>query len=855
MAILLVLPLLALSARNIPDWNSLKKPGDGNDPGWQSFDPGWPAGPFARTPLKYKIQIPLSSDGKTPAAPLAAVDVWHGGYDTSRLQPFVMAADGSRRAVKIIWQRPDEPVRLLFETGPAVNLNDNPNQAHGSYYLYFGEPKKNLSTKEWTSRYSFTLETKNFDEKTLKAFDQNSLESFVTLWNQTPDPAGRSLTPHVQHGYHPHRGYIETPLEYQAAMGAPLALARYTGYFKVEAADETRIKPFEQEIQSLREEIERLTLELETKNSLVDEAAKALAASEKSGDENAVRNNKTALNERQQRRDLLQKKVLPSKQRRLEYLTAAISEIKNNTHTFLAGSKGASWALVDGVMVTAWPASEKLPARGDKYYGFKEGPVNLEPGIHRIEFLYAAVGKEYVAFLLWRRPAQEQAVIMEPEGFTDISEAGVVNAFIEGGARPIAWKTNADSRIPGVPDMIWTTFFLPGEDDSGEKKESPYQWSFGDGGAARGSRVEYLYLQPGRYKVTVSEFRENDDTTPLWQVSQTIHIHAPFDLKNYIKTEDMRRMILGKNLAACPTEHVLTALRAVEALDPDRLAYNDWRRHVARTLGKRPKELATISPEWTVRAADICMNPAVSLYPEALDLYNAAVNALPENSPALRLAMIRHARANVLAAGNGEKAVEILLAVKPGGKQQIAEARPVSGKTHNKEENFEWNTAWGEALLAVDKSAEAESFIKAWRDTLGEQTPEQSIQQTALFRRIRSLIQNGSESDLLSAMDMLNEMVRTSPERLISPEFHIMMIDMRLGCKAYTAAYHQSTQALNLDLNPTHRAEIMSRKVIALCGLRKLDEAREALEKLEADYPYSSALRKARNKLAITQEK
>ncbi len=848
-----VLELTALTARHAGVYHAEVNDDRPNTPFASSrvrlFDPAWPDGPFNKPVVRYEIRLPPDEDKPIPS--FAAVNVWPGGFDADTLQPAVIRADGRRCAADIIWGLSDEPIRIVFDP---VAYEPPENKADARrFYLFLGRRNEAIDPVPWNRRDSFILETKNFDETTLQTFDHDSCDAFVAQWNDNPALAGRSLVQRVQHGFPQHRGYGPTPLEYQTQMGAPLALHRYRGYFTVEAADHTRIAPFEEERQALLAEIKSLRRDLAEHNRQLATALAALKKAEETGDQETVRNRRTAATEWQTRHDLLDKQTIPAKQQRLEYVTAAISEIRHNTYTFLTGSKGASWVLVDGRIVTAWPATETLPQRRGKYYGYREGAINLEPGIYRIEYLYAATGSDVVALLLWRRPAQEAPTIMDPTEFTNIGETMALDSLMADGARPVAWHIQGDSRLHGVPDMLLTEFHLPGADipESGSD-EWVYRWQFGDGGSGEGARVEHLYLQSGRYEVTVKAYRDHDEQEPQWQVSQPVHIHVPFDLQHYIESDVMHEHMIDKDFNGYPLNHVLTALRAVEQLDPERISYPDWRGRVIHALSARADELAAISADWTVRAGDIAMCPTVAHYRGALDFYRAAGTSLPIGETAWRQTRIKEARALVLAFGQGDEALDILRSIeRPDIPLSInrTDVKPRAPRDGDEATSREWNIAWVEALMAAGDGPATQAFVSAWRSMMGDIPAEQVIRQSARFRRIRSLIENGGDVDLLTAMDLLDDMLRESPERLIAPEFNLMMLDMYLGRNAFTVAYHQTCRLLNLDLNPVHRAEVMARRVIALCGMRDIEAARREFDILANEFPYSEGLRDARQAL------
>ncbi len=979
--------------------------------------------------VHYEIQVPIKNDGKTPSSPVTTVSVWPGGWDVDGLIPVVYAPDGSLRAVSTLWERQDEPVRVLFDTSFAPDANEETDNS--IYYLYLWEEDVIPDQPEWDRKHGFTLETKNFGTEYLDDFDHSDIDDFIKLWNQAPESHGRSLVQKVQHGYHMHRNYGPTPLEYLANQGAPLSLNRYVGYFEVEQADKSAIDDFDEERRELEKKVPKLKAELEDLNKKVEEAEAALQEAKDAEDESEISNRRTAFEEWRVRRDKLEKQTLEEAEWRLEYVTAAISEIENNTHTFYAASDGASWLLVNGREITGWPADQEVPRRRGRYYGYEEGAINLEPGVHRVEFLYAATGEDYLALMLWRKPGQEEEDIMEPEMFTDVAEAAVRNSNMDGGRHPVAWQITEESRIPGSPDLIFVDFSVPA---IGENDDLTYRWKLGDGGVAEGKDIRHLYLHTGRYDVKLEAYEKDEGDDALWTVEQTVHIHVPHGAHKLADTRDIERAIVDKDLTDYPISHVINALEAVEEYDPDRLYYNDWRSHLVFNLSDRAEELAEKSIDWTLEIGDICMEPLIGHYSGALLCYQAAARELKEGSPAWHRAMLRKARAKVLAYGLGDEVIEMMGTIKkhrdpvdeehivgwwtfdgiksgnsvipdfssnemygeienprgfepvedddlglvgsfkgfgalarlkvseepahptvaislrlklterPRGTQYIVSGKNFSltlqngkpvlecfkdfftaeanealkeghwynlllvrdagndtvlyvdgrdellhfiqgrspyvdtlfvGASESGEESlsalisdvrvydkvlsereriellldYEWNRTWTKALLSADKASEAISFVEQWTGRLEESEPVEAVMRQASRERARSLMRRGGDADLLEAMEMLYDLLIEDPARFVSPAFNIMMLDMYLGREAYSVAYHQAERILNIQMSSTHKAEVLSRLVISLCGMGEAEKARKAFEELETEFPYSQGLRDARRAL------
>ena len=991
--------------------------------------------PKGKNEVQYKMQVPLNEESTAPASPLTAVTVFPAGADPDQLQPVVTGPNGNRHAAELLWARKNEPIRVVFDT--SQTFQSVPSSAdHAIYLLSLIRKDRAGNQSTGTRRQGLTLETKNFGPSVAKSFDHSSLKAFTKRWNNSPEVDGRSLVEKIQHGYPLHQPYGDTPRQYLPNMGAPLALHRYRGYFRVKPPDKSKIDDYRKEAKKKLKKVKELQAKGNKLRRKVQKAKQALQAAKKKKKQasnkkarkkaqSVVDNRTTALKEWQHRLKKLKKKTLPEAKNEFEHADASISEVQNNTYTFLTGSAGASWVLINGQEVAHWPADEQLPKKGDKYHSFNKGSINLKPGIHKVEYLYASTGKDYLAFMQWRHPAEKKPEIMQPDLFGNVGEAEVTDARTGTGARPPAWKLLKDSRINGVPDMVLVDFHVPGVlSPSKSGNDLTYRWQFGDGSTAEGPQVNHLYLETGEYDVTLEAYEQPDDDEPLWTVRQPVRVHVPYELKEYISTGDLNKRMLDKDLSVYPVRHLLNALMAVEELDPNRLSHNKWRRRVLRELGKRSKAFAQASVDWTLRAGDMSLVPTVALYDEAFQFFEAATATMDRTSPRWHRTKLQEVRAHLMVrdhrddvlemlngiepnqhevapdhlvawwgfsprsyreatvpdlSGNGHDgerikgssfveeetrtalqldsepaavrlpvqpdgvahssmtlSLRVKLQKKPDGMETLlrdkmftlrledgvpaiesrrdnailrAEKPLTTGQWHhlllerkegkymklylngaevistkiNNKKTFlselyigegdlnlrvsdvrvydrvlnknqrlsltvdrNWHRTRVEALMSDGRAGEAADLVEEWATISDRIIPPDSIQQTTTVERIESLVERGTDQSLIAAQDKIDQLLLKAPRRLISGGFNITILDLYLGRGANRVAANHAERLLNLQLASTHAESIMARRVKALVRLGAMERARDALQELEDEYPYSDALRTAR---------
>ena len=81
---------------------------------------------------------------------------------------------------------------------------------------------------------------------------------------------------------------------------------------------------------------------------------------------------------------------------------------------------------------------------------------------------------------------------------------------------------------------------------------------------------------------------------------------------------------------------------------------------------------------------------------------------------------------------------------------------------------------------------------------------------------------------------------------------NLVALDIHLARKEFEPALYLAERLQHLQLNDYDRAEILTRHVVASCGLKDLDRARSGYAKLSRDYPYSPALSEAKKAIMQT---
>ena len=172
---------------------------------------------------------------------------------------------------------------------------------------------------------------------------------------------------------------------------------------------------------------------------------------------------------------------------------------------FCTASNEASFSFIDGQPLVHWPGRH-TEQRGK--YGEKNVVRQLAAGAHYIEYYHEEVLLYQVAFLGYRPPGAGRFDAI-PEALYRQPHLAQVLRYEAAGAVP------AVALHPSLLDSVWPEHRDAGQytryrfvADAGARgpqlDDWQINWDFGDGIAAAGATVEHVYLETGRYMVTMA---------------------------------------------------------------------------------------------------------------------------------------------------------------------------------------------------------------------------------------------------------------------------------------------------------------------------------------------------------------
>jgi tetratricopeptide (TPR) repeat protein len=236
----------------------------------------------------------------------------------------------------------------------------------------------------------------------------------------------------------------------------------------------------------------------------------------------------------------------------LSRFTGTLRIPRSGMYKFYTTSHDASWLVVNGKVVVAWPG--RHGATGDARH---VGEIELAEGHVPFEYHYATVGGAFFAVAAWSLPGEDKIVPIPAEAFGSVlrvaterlqSRAGVALAdFV---CRPIAQALIQ----PSWPPLVKVKF------DTGADA-TRYRWDFGDGQSGTAAAPEHVYLKPGLYRVRCSR-------TGGQPIEQLVPIAPPWDRLSeasaHVEPADWLPTLEGYAPATLPPAALLSLVRVYE---------------------------------------------------------------------------------------------------------------------------------------------------------------------------------------------------------------------------------------------------------------------------------------------------
>jgi tetratricopeptide (TPR) repeat protein len=517
----------------------------------------------------------------------------------------------------------------------------------------------------------------------------------------------------------------------------------------------------------------------------------------------------------------------------LYYYKGFFAVDKSGPYSFATISQDDSYLSVDDKLVVSWPGRHDINAgrRGEK-----QGTVSLEPGVHKLEYLHFSPWPNMFAAAAWEKPGEELRIMTRTD-FVPIGRYKIASAGFEDPNKAYAvfeWSAADDFRLEQTGRSFVAMRFEFVQPNPLARYDC--RWTFDDGTAATGERVEHVFLRPGLRSVQL-EVRLDDKL--LARASQEVYVHPAWDkpLTSASNVEPFNQAIRQRNLDKVPPDDLVNLFILAE--DANRPG---WKSRATAALAENPGRLVQESgdTDFIFEFGQYLQSPQLKKYDKALELFSRLARKSGVDQPIVRRVAICQAEVLTEYFGRNDEALKIL------NQFQIDTAS---------RDDLTWRAimAKAQAMLAIGQAKEAIDLVQALSAPSNpSDKAKQQIKHAGLMRHARVLTQSKNDPNQLDyAMANIETVLAEDPVQIFSPGVNLVKLDVHLVRGEFQAAFHLTERLKNLQLSDYDIAEVLARQVIASCGLKDVQKAKSVYAQLSKDYPSSPATDQA--KKAIIQ--
>jgi len=506
---------------------------------------------------------------------------------------------------------------------------------------------------------------------------------------------------------------------------------------------------------------------------------------------------------------------------------------KNGKYRFATISRYDSYISVDDNLVIGWPGKHDVnrARRGEK-----QGTVSLSPGVHKLEYFLCSPWQEMFAVTAWKKP-NEEFRIMTRTDFVGVGRFKAVSADLNEPNQVYAafeWSPIDDFRLEQTgPCFVMMQFDAIRPDPL---TRYSFQWSFDDGTTAEGETIEHVFLRSGLRKVRLEVALQGKT---LARSEHEVYVHPAWDkcFMNLNDTDYFDKVIHQRNLNKAPPNDLVNLF-----ILADKAGQTDWKRLATNGLTGNIPGLVQESDDtdFLFDFGRYLLGPELKQYSKSLELFT-------------RLRQKSNAKTSIRQQA-GICEAEILTAYFGKNDQALAALKQLPAANSIRDDlAARLAMAKAQAMLGLGRTTEAVELVEQLSVTSNSASKTNlKVKHTGLIRHARVLAENQNDPNQLDyAMANIETVVAEDPAKIFSPGVNLVKLDIHLARAEFQAAFHLTERLKHLQLSDYDIAEVLTRQVIASCGLKDLEKAKAVYAQLCNDYPYSPATENA--KQAIIQ--
>lgn len=200
-------------------------------------------------------------------------------------------------------------------------------------------------------------------------------------------------------------------------------------------------------------------------------------------------------------------------------------------YEFKFNAEPAGYLLIDDQVISEWRRGEK-PQQDGWRKAFK---LNLEKGLHKLDFCLYGSRKDFSAWFCWRLPDNERSTrafgrefsVWEP--LADAA-AGAMTHREEKLCASFSWRYAGKEWLGNYPAGDIIQYSLAGA-LSEEREDAVFRWRFDDGHTAEGREIKHLFFAPGNRKVEL-EVLDGPNGKTIAHKAGNIHVQVDWSEPN-----------------------------------------------------------------------------------------------------------------------------------------------------------------------------------------------------------------------------------------------------------------------------------------------------------------------------------
>ncbi|NUM33791.1 MAG: hypothetical protein HUU50_04575 [Candidatus Brocadiae bacterium] len=502
----------------------------------------------------------------------------------------------------------------------------------------------------------------------------------------------------------------------------------------------------------------------------------------------------------------------------LSYYLGYLEIPKEGTYSFATVSDDASFLLINGKEVAAWPGWHG-PHQG--LHGEYSGDISLASGIHKLEYYHVQGLGGTTAVAAWRQPSEKRWRLIQPQSFLPVASFTCAFAETAVGKKQktfFAWQTTRHLMAEKNIALVEMLFQIPDP-----IPQHRYVWTIDDGSKKEGEKISHVFLRPAMRMIQLEVWQGSQKLDSVWQ---KIHVQPKWEQINLWDDHvflDYTKQILEQNLMKIPMEDFLYLIQFACSV-------------------KAIKWLDTLSATSLLRAKEYKKEHADTLYALALACQEAAISQIHNTKQILELILALPAEERLshqarLHLGDFLYFIE--------GKAQDAHKiiQGISPSYLSLEERGKLKILQAEILFAENQVEKAKETLFSFFTP--PTSSSFSLQRAGILEKARLLL---IQKKIQDASEILKEWQDKNPTERLYPDTLFVDLKVALANQEYARALllcQKLSQLVSLD---KERAWVLYYLMETHKKAGNLKESQEAMQKLLKDFRYTEPAAMAKEK-------